>query len=344
MKTATLTLNPAIDRTMYFSSPFEAGALNRAYRTVSIPGGKGMNVSKVISLLSNGNKATDAISYCFLGGDEGRSVARFFDEENLAFKAVETCAPSRINIKLIDSLGTCTEANEAGGPISENETEQLLNMIAVDAENHFFDIMVLGGSIPQGVDKSVYKSIIGKMREKNIVTVLDCDGAALKLAMEEKSTCPTLIKPNLFELSQFCGKDFSAEIENGVSKNTSSHISEDGVENLGEIKKACVDIFVEKSTEVICTLGAYGSLYTGAEGNFYTSSPSGVSVKGFAGAGDTFLAAYLWTKYVEKLKIEDCLRFASSAASAKVECEGASLPKNRAGLAKFVNQIKVVKI
>lgn len=344
IKIATLTLNPAVDRTMYFPSPFEPGGLNRAVRTVTIPGGKGMNVSRVIELLAGGKsrdgekdrKEAESISYLLVGGDEGRAVSRFLDVEKLTYRAVETSARSRVNIKLIDSSGVCTEANEAGGPVNHDEIQQLFHKLSADAESGLFDILVCGGSIPQGVDKSVYKSIIGKIKGNNVITVLDCDGSALRLAMQDKSSAPSLIKPNLFELSQFCGKDFSHIERDGVSKN--------GLSKLDEIKKACVEIFSDKSTAVICTMGAAGTVYTGAEGNFYTSSPSGIQVRGFAGAGDTFLASFLWKKYVEKCKIEDCLRFASSGAAAKVECEGASLPDSAEEMLKYYNDVCVLPI
>jgi Fructose-1-phosphate kinase and related fructose-6-phosphate kinase (PfkB) len=331
---ATLTLNPAIDRTLYFPTPFQTNHLNRAASTTAIPGGKGMNVSKVISLLSRDFTNTDeSISYCLLGGEEGETISRWFKSQQMESRCVKTSAASRVNIKLIDSTGSCTEANEAGGPVSEAEITQLINKISTDAQNGDFSLLVLGGSIPQGVDKSVYKSIAAQMKALEIECVLDCDGEALLTAMSIKDQCPSLIKPNLFELSQYCGQEFKLTAD-----------PEKDLNSLYEITRACVDIFVEKSTAVICTLSEFGSLYTGKEGTFYTTSPKNIKVRGFAGAGDTFLAAYLWTKYTQSMKIEECLKKASSAASAKIECEGASLPPSGEDLFKFANDIRVIKL
>jgi len=334
---ATLTLSPAIDRTLYFKNKFTANQLNRAVSTTAIPGGKGMNVSKVISLLSKNAESSAnsnaVISYCLLGGEEGDTISRWFEETAMESRCVKTAAPSRVNIKLIDSAGTCTEANEAGGPVTEWELSQLLNMMSTDAARGDFDLLVLGGSIPQGVDKSVYKSIITSMKTLGVECVLDCDGDALKSALSIKTHCPSLIKPNLFELSLLLGREFYLTAD-----------PESNLVSLVEIADATVDIFVEKSTAVICTLGEFGSLYTGEEGTFYTTAPKNIDVRGFAGAGDTFLAAYLWAKHSKKLKIEETLAKASSAAAAKIECEGASLPDTAAELFKFYDNIKVIKL
>ena len=70
MNIATLTLNPALDRSMLFKS-FQAGRLNRAYSSVTTVGGKGINVARALKKFGY-----DAVCYGLCGGDSGEKCER----------------------------------------------------------------------------------------------------------------------------------------------------------------------------------------------------------------------------------------------------------------------------
>lgn len=293
MKAATLTLNPALDRTMYFDTPFKAGELNRCYDTVTTLGSKGINVSRFLKLFG-----VEATAYGFSGGDTGVTMERMLTEEGVKYDFTPTLAPTRMNIKMMDSKGACTEANEKGGPITDEELKNLISRVEKDAEKgkYYF----LGGSIPHPVEKCVYNSITQVLKSKGAKVILDCDGEALERGLEAK---PSLIKPNLYELSLLLGKDI---------KDPDAAIVE------------CKRLYVEKGVEILCTMSEKGAVFAGEEGVFSVTSPR-VEMRGFTGAGDSFLAAFTYTR--EKTNdIEYSLRFASSAAAAKVELPGSTLP------------------
>ena len=94
-------------------------------------------------------------------------------------------------------------------------------------------------------------------------------------------------------------------------------------------------------------MGGDGALYAGPEGGTYVSSPK-IVLRGFAGAGDTFLASFCGSYWgcvseVDKEDISSALRFASSAAAAKVELEGTTLPK-REDMWKFKREIRIMQL
>lgn len=305
---ATLTLNPALDRTMYFDRPFAAGELNRASRgSVTTLGSKGINVSRVFGIL--GIKAT---AFAFSGGANGETMEKMLKSEGIPYDFVKTEAETRLNIKMIDSAGNCTEANEKGGPINQNELDFLIYRMEKATDNT--QLFALGGSIPQGVEKSVYYSLTKKLKSKGAEVILDCDGEALKKGIE---AVPTLIKPNLFELSQLIG------------------FTPDGMEN---IAKECKRLSVDCGVNILCTLSENGAIYTEKSHQWSVTSPQ-VEVKGFTGAGDTFLSAFVYELKTNG-SVENALLTASSAAAAKVELPGTQLPE-RDAMGKFISELKV---
>lgn len=71
MKVITVTLNPSLDKTLYFDGRFTPGTLNRAKQAVEHAGGKGINVARMYRLLD-----LQATAFGFLGGDNGNILAK----------------------------------------------------------------------------------------------------------------------------------------------------------------------------------------------------------------------------------------------------------------------------
>jgi len=310
LKAVTLTLNPAIDRTMLFHNDFKTDSLNRAYSSAASAGGKGINVSQMLKIMG-----VSAPIYGFCGGYNGNILIEMLQNDGLECRFVKTCAETRVNIKLIDDGGICTEANESGGPISEKEIKALFDLI--EKETVSGQYVFMGGSIPQGVEKSVYKSLVKSLKDRGIITILDCDGEALRHGIEAG---PSMIKPNLFELSQFTKKE---------------------IKNKKEAVDSAYCVYLEYGADVLCTLGGEGALYAGKNGIYTVSSPK-ITVRNFSGAGDTFLAAFTF-EYDRSGDIESALKFASSTAAARVELPASELP-DFAQMKKFVNELNVEKI
>lgn len=318
---ATVTLNPALDFEIHFDVPFQMGELNRVSYSHMSAGGKGINVSKILNLLGK-----ETVSFGFVGGDTGKVFLDLLEKSKIPIDFTQTECQTRINTKMIDSKNVCTEANEKGGPVQQSEWSILLEKLKNSTKN--IQLFILGGSIPNGVEKTVYRDIVLELKKNGAKIILDCDGEALRHGIE---AAPYLIKPNLFELTQYAGKEFK---------------------NIREAIDFSKKLFVEKGINVLCTLGKDGAFYVGELGICTVNSPQ-VQIKSFTGAGDTFLAAFV-SKLCDlipsfpKICIHEkeeilcrAMQFASSAATYKVTLDGTT-PKNADGFEAYCDRIKPI--
>ncbi len=295
MKIAILTLNPGVDRIIYLDTPARLGTLNRAVRSIVSQGSKGANVSIMLRTLG-----ADPDYFSFTGGALGELLEGFTKKHGVKSHFVRTACGVRTNTKIIDSGGVCTEFNEAGGPVAPEELEALLGKLFSD--NH--DIAVINGSIPRGVDKCVYNRIVRQLNAKGTFTVLDADGEALKHGLSAR---PALIKPNLRELAGILGKN---EVE---------------LDSKEQVFSGCRALREKYGCDIICTLDGRGSVFCGDGGGYYVDAAE-VPLCGFSGAGDTYLAAYLYKRYIARESLAASLAYASAAAGAKVTLPGTELP------------------
>jgi 1-phosphofructokinase family hexose kinase len=303
-KFAVLSLNPGIDRALYLPNPMTAGSLNRAARSVTTQGSKGANVAIMLHRLG-----CDVEYYTFGGGEFGDLSDSFLTREDIKVVSIPTICGVRLNTKVIDSECVCTELNERGGVFLPSEIAELTEaFMSTDA-----DVICLCGSIPQGVEKDVYKVFCEFGRSTGKKVVLDCDGEALVLGLEAS---PDLIKPNEFELQRL-----------GLSTGLFSEFSTDPDERTKDITDACVKVAKRYSTTVICTRGADGSVHVNPKGEIITRESMKVRMLGFSGAGDTFLSGYIAARFDKGFTEEYSLICATAAGAMKVVLEGTELPE-----------------
>ena len=318
MKIATLTLNPCIDKTLYFNGAFQTGALNRAAYAMTNAGGKGINVARIYRRLG-----IRAAAYGFSGGAVGEMLEKLLADEDITPRFTKTSCDTRMCIKIIDAHGVCTEANEAGGPMLDEEYTALKKQLSAFLDECRRDgeegILFAGGSVPAGLDRGVYREIISMFAHSPVRFVLDADGEALKIGLEG---APWLIKPNLHELSELIGYEIAGR---------------DAAELATAAAKASRRICARYGTNVLCTLGGDGAVFCGDEGVYYVNAPH-VTMRGFTGAGDTFLASFMFAYEKNGHDVETALCFASSAAAAKVELAGTEMP-DKNGMMRFVESV-----
>ena len=185
----TVTFNPSLDYTVSMNG-FELGKTNRTIGEQMFPGGKGMNVSIVLSNLGFKNTALG-----FTAGFTGEQIEREVRKMGLLtdFIHIEE-GFSRINVKLKDYDGT--EINGMGpeiGQIHINELFEKLDRLHAD------DILVLAGSIPKSLPDSIYSDILDRLQKKEVLFVVDATKDLLLNVLQYK---PFLIKPNNYELGE----------------------------------------------------------------------------------------------------------------------------------------------
>ncbi len=304
----TVTLNPAVDKTVEIDD-FTAGALNRV-RTVRLDaGGKGINVSKVISSL--GGKS---IAMGIVGGTAGRYIKAYLDEHKIENELFFIPEETRTNLKVVDSKNKQnTEINEPGPNVGECELERLKNTLLKRIQTD--SIVIFSGSVPSNVSKDIYYHWIKAIRQKGAKVILDADGELLMHGIEAG---PFLIKPNAYELSQLSGNMMDNERQAMVyaRRLLDEHGLEMAAVSLGE-KGA---LFIDKTRSV----HAHGIK---------------VDVKSTIGAGDSIVAALAHS--IDKgLSFERMVRLAMAAATANVTTSGTQ-PADLASIRQFESRVRL---
>ena len=188
----TVTLNPSLDYIVSIDD-FKLGKTNRTTTELMLAGGKGLNVSTVLQNLGIENTALG-----FTAGFVGEELKRLARQAGYFCDFIDVPkGVSRINVKLKDFDGT--EINGMGPVIDEQTVETLLKKLDELGEG---DTLVLAGSIPAGMSKTIYREFLERLSGRGIRFVVDAAGELLLNVLEYK---PFLIKPNNHELGELFG-------------------------------------------------------------------------------------------------------------------------------------------
>lgn len=255
----TVTLNPSIDYIVEVDD-VRLGDLNRMKRDLKLPGGKGINVSRVLNQLEVPNKAVG-----FLGGFTGRYIEEWLREEKISSDFVFVTDDTRINIKL--KHGEETEINGIGPVISDTEANLLLQKFAnLNAE----DTVILSGSVPPSLGADFYDKLISVCKQCGAEFVIDTTGAALQKALAHK---PLLVKPNHHELAELFGVTIN---------------SKDEIITYGR------KLLEAGAQHVLVSMAGEGALFITDNGVYHANAPKG-QVKNSVGAGDSMIAGFVGT-------------------------------------------------
>lgn len=297
----TVTLNPAID---YYISmkEFQEGELNLIDNGYTLPGGKGINVSKVLK-----NFGIESTVLGFAGGFTGNYIRTNLKEYGISEKLVELSENTRINIK----LKTEKDESEIAGhspKISQKECEKFLNTISGIQAG---DILVLSGSVPKSLDSKIYKNII-EMLPENVKVILDTRGEPFKYALEKGVF---LTKPNNVELGEFFNEKY---------------------ETLEEIINAGEKLRKMGSENVLISLGKNGSVLITEKGVWIGNVPKGKLVSS-VGAGDSMVAGTLYG-IVKGMELSEAYKYGIASGSATAFTEGLTTQED---MEKLLNDIKI---
>ena len=285
----TVTLNPALDKTVEIPS-FSVDNVNRIVSLRTDPGGKGINVSKVVAKLGSTSRAVG-----ILGGATGQSIAQGLEGENMTCDFLPVEGNTRTNLKVIDPiLHTSTEINEPGAPVDAETLQTLLDHLIKLIRRD--DIVVLAGSLPAGAPADTYRVWGEACREKGAKVFLDSDGAPLAEGM---GVVPYLIKPNNDELSRLMGRE---------------------LDSIEELIAAARELLSRGTAKVFVSMGGRGMLCVTPERTIYAPGLK-VPVASTVGAGDAVVAA-LAVAEERGLPLEDTMRLAVAAGTANVMCSG----------------------
>ncbi|MEU6168498.1 1-phosphofructokinase family hexose kinase [Streptomyces tanashiensis] len=252
----TVTLNTALDLT-YRVPALTPHASHRVTQVIERPGGKGLNVARVLGALGYETVATG-----FAGGATGATLRDLLATTPVRDALVETAGPTRRTVAVVDTAsGDTTQLNEPGPNVTAAEwnafrtrfTELLDGTRAV----------ALCGSLPPGIHVGAYAELIRLARTAGVPVLLDTSGEPLRRGIAAR---PDLVKPNAEELAQLTGAR--------------------------EPHRATRDARRRGAHAVISSLGPEGLLAATPEGLWRAAPPA--AVKGNpTGAGDSAVAGLL---------------------------------------------------
>jgi 1-phosphofructokinase len=275
----TITFNPAIDYILKVTD-LKLGEVNRVEADTKYPGGKGINVSRVLNTFDVKSKALG-----FIGGFTGEYIKNFLENEGVETDFIKVKGDTRINIKL--KAEEETEINGAGSQIDTVDLEKLFKQIEnLNSE----DFIVLAGNVQSSVPRNIYSQIQLRCSNKDVKFIVDTTGEALGSTLVNK---PFLIKPNVKELGELFGveiKDTEEIIHYGRK------LLEMGAEN------------------VVVSMAAQGALLICKDGVYHASAPKG-TVKNSVGAGDSLIGGFL-AHYSQKQDILEAFRWGAATGSA----------------------------
>ena len=195
----TVTLNTAIDKTLSVPN-FRLGRRHRTVEQTTMPGGKGVNVARVLKTLG-----APVIATGFTGGPTGTRIVDQLTSLSVLSDFVRIREESRTNTAVIDpTTGEQTEINEKGPKVSEQEAELFVDKLLYLAKGA--SMCVFAGSLPREIDIDIYARLIRELRRLGVTTLVDTDGDALRRAVRAE---PDLVSPNVLEAEELVGHEFN---------------------------------------------------------------------------------------------------------------------------------------
>jgi 1-phosphofructokinase len=307
----TLTLNPCIDRTITIAG-FKYGGLNRVVHTRSDFSGKGINVSIAVRQLGG---QTEVLGFNYLGSQD--FVQTSLKQNDIKYQFINIDGTLRTNIKIFDDEShVMTEFNESGYPVCSEAIPELCRLVYDRIKES--SLMVFNGSVPSGVPKEIYRTLIETVKKSGVKTVLDADG---ELFLEGLKAGPYFIKPNLYE--------FETAFKMKVQKK----------QDIVEIARKLI---AAQGVGIVCvTMGKDGAVIVNKDQAWFASG-SNIEVRGVQGAGDSLVAG-ICMAIEQRMEIPEMLRYGVAAANASLIREG-TLLCTAEDFQKMLPQVSIEKI
>ncbi|MDO5017952.1 MAG: 1-phosphofructokinase family hexose kinase [Lagierella massiliensis] len=274
----TISLNPSMDFIVEVDE-IKKDFKNRMKNDLRVPGGKAINVARVLRRLGMPSVATG-----FLGGHTGEFIKDWLKMEGIKTSFIEIDDETRINIKLYKQN---IVINGKGPKISFNEQSELLYFISRIREG---DTVILMGSIPPNVDEDILDRIISICKANKAEFIVDASPKKLKTFVERQ---PLMIKPNIEDVEE---------------------IFEVSIEDEPTLIKYGQKLLKMGAKHVIISLGKDGAYLFSGDCVFKGDSLKGEEVKS-EGVRDSMIAGFIAT-FIRTSDLEESFKIAMSCATA----------------------------
>jgi 1-phosphofructokinase len=301
----TVTPNPSLDRTIELAGELQRGAVQRATRSTAEPGGKGVNVSRVV-VASGGD------TVAVLPGDELDPVLLGLATRGIPTAALPIGAPLRSNVTVTEPTGTTTKLNEPG-PSLAGRLDDLAALVAdtatATATGPAARWVVFAGSLPPGLPDDALAVLVRAVRARHgedVRIAVDSSGVPFAALLQSGERID-LVKPNAEELAEVVGGDpeeYERDLDAAVA----------GAQRLRR----------KNVGTVLLTLGSAGAVLVSDEGAFAAAAPT-IVARSTVGAGDSSLAGYLLAE-VAGASPEQRLAQAVATGAAAAALPGSDVP------------------
>ncbi len=277
----TVTFNPALDYVMKVEK-LRYDDINRTYGEELYYGGKGINVSVILSRLGMENTALG-----FKAGFTGEKLEELLKKEgiNTDFIALKS-GMTRINVKI--KAETELDINAVGPPIEREEVDKLFEKIKNLKKG---DVIVLAGSVPGALPADIYEKILSVTSQSGVEAVVDSTGDLLLNVLKYH---PFLIKPNNFELGDLFGVK---------------------IKNEAEIEKYAKLLQEKGARNVLVSRGKEGATLVTEDGDVHTIRIIPGKPLNSVGCGDSMVAGFV-AGYLNKRDYAYALKLGSACSNA----------------------------
>lgn len=285
----TVTPNPSLDRTVEIPS-LRRGDVHRATSVRLDPGGKGVNVARVLA--AAGEQTVALLPY---GAGPGDRLALLLEQAGVTTAGVPIAAATRTNLTLVEPGGVTTKINEPGPAMTSDEYDALVDRAVTLGAGASW--LVSCGSLPPGASDDLHGELVRRCRRPGLRIAVDTSDEPLRRAVDAR---PDLIKPNHAELAGLVGRD---------------------LRSVGDVLLAARELRARGVGSVLVSLGAGGALLVDRSGEFHARTPP-IPVRSTVGAGDSTLAGFL----AAGAEGPDALRYAVAYGAAACRLPGSAAP------------------
>ncbi len=258
----TLTPNPSLDRALQVDR-LAVGEVNRADASWVHPGGKGINVSRV--LMAHG---VPTLAVLPAGGADGARLVELLGEQGVPALPVAVAGDTRTNLTLVEAGGTTTKVNEPGPALTDDEVEAVLRVVEEQLALRPA-ALVSAGSLPLGASECFFVQVAGLATRYGVPFALDTSGLPLTRAV--RSGGLTLVKPNDEELAELVGRELVT---------------------VGDVVEAAREVIDAGTRAVLVSLGAHGAMLVAEQHSWWAGGAPLVPLS-TVGAGDSTLAGFI---------------------------------------------------
>lgn len=275
----TVTVNPSIDYIVQLNE-LTLGEVNRMDYDNKLPGGKGINVSRILKELGLDNTA-----WGFLGGFTGEFVKEALEKTGLKTNFTPIKADTRINVKI--KAQAETEINGRGPELTKEEiaafTAQFDKLTADD-------VVIFAGSLVPSLSDDFYFDLIKVIRQKGAQFVIDTTGESLLKTLPEN---PLVVKPNNHELAELFGVKLNS---------------------IDDIVKYGKKLLEMGAQHVLISMAGDGGLMITKDKVYRSYAPKGTVINS-VGAGDSMIGGFTGTYAKTKDPLE-AFRYGLTCGSA----------------------------